>query len=92
MIDVQNYIGGKHVSLNSTIDDVSPIDDTIIAKIPRTISVDDVVLCAATAQPSWGNLSITERADWLDKIADALEQRIEKIAELESMDKIQTES
>ncbi len=86
MIDVQNYIGGKHVSLNSTIDDVSPIDDTIIAKIPRTISVDDVVLCAATAQPSWGNLSITERADWLDKIADALEQRIEKIAELESMD------
>ena len=32
MIDVQNYIGGKHVSLNSTIDDVSPLDDSIIAK------------------------------------------------------------
>jgi aminomuconate-semialdehyde/2-hydroxymuconate-6-semialdehyde dehydrogenase len=86
MIDVQNYIGGKHVSLNSTIDDVSPLDDSIIAKIPRTISVDDVVLCASSAQPSWGKLNITERADWLDKIADALEERIETIAELESMD------
>jgi len=86
MIDVQNYIDGKHVSLDSTIDDICPIDDTIIAKIPRTQNVDEVVLYASSAQPAWSKLSISERADWLDRIANALEERIEKIAELEALD------
>ena len=38
------------------------------------------------AQPAWGGLSHAERADWLDKIADALEAKYEDIAALESKD------
>jgi len=86
MIEVQNYIGGKHISLDATIDDISPIDETVIAKIPRTQNVEDAVLQANSAQNDWSKLEVSKRADWLDKIANALEERIEKIAELESLD------
>ena len=86
MIEVQNYIGGKHISLDATIDDISPIDETVIAKIPRTQNVEDAVLQAKSAQNDWSKLEISKRANWLDKIANALEERIEKIAELESLD------
>ena len=41
---------------------------------------------AREAQPAWEALSISERADWLDQIADALEARYEDIASLESRD------
>ena len=86
MIRVENYIGGKHVSLQETLDDISPLDSTIIATIPRTRNVDDAVQCAINSQKEWGSLSIDQRADWLDRIADVLEKNIEDIAKLESMD------
>jgi len=86
MIQVENLIGGKFSTTEEMIDDISPLNGEVIASIPRTRSVDDAVAIASSAQPEWGALSITDRADWLDKIADALEERIEKIAELESLD------
>ena len=86
MIRVENYIGGKHVSLQETLDDISPLDSAIIATIPRTRNVDDAVQCAIDSQKEWGSLSIEQRADWLDRIADVLEKNIEDIAKLESMD------
>ena len=86
MIRVENYIGGKHVSLQETLDDISPLDSAIIATIPRTRNVDDAVQCAIDSQKEWGSLSIEQRADWLDRIADVLQKNIEDIAKLESMD------
>tara|TARA_B100000530_G_scaffold58507_1_gene33698 strand:+ start:666 stop:2045 length:1380 start_codon:yes stop_codon:yes gene_type:complete len=86
MIRVENYIGGKHVSLQETLDDISPLDSAIIATIPRTRNVDDAVQCAIHSQKEWGSLSIEQRADWLDRIADVLQKNIEDIAKLESMD------
>ena len=86
MIRVENYIGGKHVSLQETLDDISPLDSAIIATIPRTRNVDDAVQCAIDSQKEWGSLSIDQRADWLDRIADVLQKNIEDIAKLESMD------
>ena len=86
MIRVENYIGGKHVSLQETLDDISPLDSAIIATIPRTRNVDDAVQCAIHSQKEWGSLSIDQRADWLDRIADVLQKNIEDIAKLESMD------
>ena len=48
--------------------------------------VDSAVAAARSAQPAWGSLSHSDRADWLDKIADALEEKYEDIAALESRD------
>ena len=50
------------------------------------VDVDHAVSAAKRAQPSWGRLSHAERAEWLDKIADALESKYEDIAALESKD------
>ena len=38
------------------------------------------------AAEQWSQFSINERADWLEKIADELEQRTDEIAQLESLD------
>ena len=86
MIHVEYYFGGFHVGLEETLDDISPLDSTKIANIPRTRNIDDAVQCAINSQKEWGSLSIEQRADWLDRIADVLEKNIEDIAKLETLD------
>ena len=86
MIQVENYVGGKFITLEEKFDDISPQDFSVIATIPRTKKIDDAVLAARIALPSWSELSIEERCDWLDKIADALETEIHEVARLESLD------
>ena len=58
------------------------------ARVPLSTAhdVDAAVTAAREAQPAWRALSISQRADWLDKIAEALESRYEDIASLESRD------
>ncbi|MDP6870213.1 MAG: aldehyde dehydrogenase [Candidatus Poseidoniaceae archaeon] len=86
MIQVENLVNGQHIFLEESFDDISPLDSTIIAKVPRTKKIDEAVMAATEAQLQWGSLSIIERCYWLDNIANALEDKIEEIAELESLD------
>ena len=86
MIQVENYVGGKFITLEENFDDISPLDFSVIAKIPRTKKIDDAVLAARGALPAWSNLSIEDRCNWLDNIADALETEIQEVARLESLD------
>ena len=88
MITVQNYVDGKFVSVEETIEDVNPATGEIIAKIPRSKpnDVEEAVLAAEKSRTSWSNLSLDERRGWLDKIANELESRSEDIAKLESLD------
>ena len=86
MIQVENLVGGKFVTTTEYFDDISPLDNSIIAKIPRTVNVDNAVDAAIGAQDDWGSLSIEQRCTWLDKIADSLEENIEEVARLESLD------
>ena len=73
MIRIENLIGGDFVSSSEFFDDISPLDGTVIAKIPRTKDVEDAVTAAEHAQSQWSGLSLLQRCDWLDKIADSLE-------------------
>ena len=86
MIQVENLVGGKFVIPDETFDDISPTDNSVIASIPRTKDANSAVNAAKKALPSWRDLTITERCDWLEKIADVLESNIEEIARLESLD------
>ena len=86
MIQVENLIGGNFVVTAECFDDISPLDGSVIAQIPRTKDVEDAVIAASSAQPAWGALSLAQRCDWLDKIADSLENQIEELARLESLD------
>ena len=86
MIQVQNLVGGKFVTTDEVFDDISPLDNSIIAKIPRTKNVDDVVEAAINAHSEWALLSIEQRCEWLDRIADSLQENIEEVARLEALD------
>lgn len=48
--------------------------------------VDAAVAAARRAFPAWSGLRTSERARWLEKLADALEQRLEVFAAAESRD------
>jgi len=90
MDDLRNYIGGQFLthSGGQWMDNPEPATGSQICRIPLSDAsdVDAAVGAARAAQPAWGSLSHSERADWLDRIADALEARYEDIAALESRD------
>ena len=89
-IKVMNYIGGEfcEASAGQRIEDIGPMDGKVIATIPRS-GADDVfraVQSAKSAQKNWAALTLEERANWLHKIADKMQENIEEIARLESLD------
>ena len=86
MIHVENLIGGKFVNVEENFDDISPLDFSVIATIPRTKNADDAVIAAKSALGGWSALTLHQRCDWLDKIADELDNQIEEVARLESLD------
>jgi aminomuconate-semialdehyde/2-hydroxymuconate-6-semialdehyde dehydrogenase len=88
MIEVRNYINGKFVTTENTIEDINPANGEVIANIPKSglNEVNDAANSAGLAREYWTGLSIEERSLWLDKIADALESKSDEIASLESLD------
>lgn len=86
MIEVLNLVGGEFVGEDESFDDISPLNNQIVASVPRTKNVESAVSAAELAIDSWSNLSLQERCDWLDIIADELESQIEEVARLESID------
>ncbi len=85
-----NFINGKFVAPVSGqyFDNPSPIDNSHIAKYPRS-QKEDVELAvdaANTAKESWGNTSAAERAALLNKVADIIEENLEEFALVETCD------
>ncbi|MCS5532784.1 MAG: aldehyde dehydrogenase [Candidatus Poseidoniaceae archaeon] len=87
---ISNFIDGNFIPPieNRMMDDSNPANGAHIAMMPRAsaLDVDAAVLAAKRALPQWSALTMIERADWLDKIADALEEIKEEIAQTESLD------
>jgi aminomuconate-semialdehyde/2-hydroxymuconate-6-semialdehyde dehydrogenase len=90
VVDLLNYIDGEFrpALCDHWIDDLAPATGQLIARIPCSDhrDIDKAVQAARNALPDWSILTHAERADWLDKIADALEARAEEVAQLESLD------
>ena len=90
MKKISNFIGGKFIASSGgeTIENISPATGQTFSSIPRSNSddIDLAVDAAKHAQSSWAALSRNQRSNWLMRIADALENRIDEIAETESLD------
>ena len=88
--NLMNYIAGEFVRQSSEdwMDVFEPATGKQFAKVPHSgpQDIDKAVAAARAAQPSWGALTHSARADWLDRIADSLEAKYEDIAALESRD------
>ncbi|WP_460913029.1 aldehyde dehydrogenase family protein [Spirosoma areae] len=86
----ENYIGGKWVAPvdGEYFANHSPMDDSLIARVPRSKAADiDLALDAAhKAFPAWSRTSATERSNMLLKIADVIEQNLEFLARVETVE------
>ncbi len=86
----ENFIGGKWVApvQGEYFDNISPVDGKPFCKIPRSSAQDiELALDAAhAAKDAWGKTSAAERSLTLLRIADRLEQHLEKLAVAETWD------
>jgi len=82
------YIDGGWRRASGSIEVLSASTEEVIGSIPEGTpeDVDAAVEAARRAFPSWSETAAGERADWLDKIADALKERTEQIARTIAME------
>ncbi|WP_166332114.1 aldehyde dehydrogenase family protein [Sphingobacterium chungjuense] len=85
-----NYIGGKFVApVNGKyFDNISPIDGKVFTKVAHSSKedLDLAVEAGAKAFTTWSKTSATERSIILNKIADRLEENLEYLATVETID------
>jgi aminomuconate-semialdehyde/2-hydroxymuconate-6-semialdehyde dehydrogenase len=85
-----NYIyGQQRVPLaGQYLDNYEPATGQVYGQIPDS-DAQDVALAAEAAKrafPAWRGLPAVERSRYLNKIADAIEARLDELAEAESLD------
>ena len=85
-----NFIGGKWVKPveGKYFENITPLTGKPFCEVARSSEADiNLALDAAhAAKDAWGKTSPTERANILNKIADRMEQNLEKIALAETID------
>ena len=83
----ENFIDGKWVAPidGEYFEDISSIDGNVLAKVARSNEKDinAAIKAGWKAFESWKNVSVTERSNLLYKIADRLEENLEKLAIIE---------
>ena len=84
----KNFVGGKRVDAvdGRTMEVLNPATGEAIAEVPRgtQADVDRAVEAAKEALPEWLETTPGERAEALLKLADALEENADELAQLES--------
>jgi malonate-semialdehyde dehydrogenase (acetylating) / methylmalonate-semialdehyde dehydrogenase len=83
---VQNYIHGQFVNSRSTrtLDVISPIDGTLLSKVPMSTPDDlaDAVKAAKAAFPAWSKTPIKERVQVFFRYKYLLEKATKELADL----------
>eukprot|EP00455_Lapot_gusevi_P034966 TRINITY_DN3869_c0_g1_i12.p1 TRINITY_DN3869_c0_g1~~TRINITY_DN3869_c0_g1_i12.p1 ORF type:complete len:483 (+),score=155.01 TRINITY_DN3869_c0_g1_i12:64-1512(+) len=87
---LRNFINGEFCPPDNGeyLDNVAPATNQVIAKVPRSTQtdVDRAVEAARQALPAWSARPIAERAEFLEKIAKAIENRFDEFVLAESTD------
>lgn len=87
-IDTRHYINGQRVASESTYQNTSPIDGAFLGAISRggKHEVDLAVAAAKAAFPAWSALGPKERGKLLLRLAELIEENVETLARVETMD------
>lgn len=87
---LNNYIDGNYADpvADDWLDLYNPSNGEVYGKLAKSkkADVENAYKAAAKAFPSWSNTTIDERSKILIKVADLIEQNLDKLAEAESMD------
>lgn len=85
---IDNFINGQFLpsSGRGYLDVYEPATGAVLAQCPdsTTDDVDAAVDAARAAAPGWAALSVPQRAQWLNRLADAVAENSETLAQLES--------
>ncbi len=84
-----HFINNVRVSSPATFEDRSPLDWSLkLADVARGTGHEaDLALSAAQAAfPAWANLSVKQRGAYLRRLADLIDENIERIAVVECLD------
>jgi betaine-aldehyde dehydrogenase/5-carboxymethyl-2-hydroxymuconic-semialdehyde dehydrogenase len=89
-IDVSpdHFIHGDRVASEERFEVISPIDQSVIAEVSRggQREVELAVSAAQEAFPAWAELGAPGRAEHLRRLADLIDQNIDRIATVECLD------
>ena len=90
MFKIKNYIDGQLIEPMSAkyIDNYEPSKGSVYSLIPDSgeSDVDRAVKAAKAAFPQWSSLKNSERSDWLFKISDRINEKLDELALAESRD------
>ncbi|NMO04572.1 aldehyde dehydrogenase family protein [Gordonia sp. TBRC 11910] len=87
-VDTRHWIGGERVASATTFDSVSPIDESVIARVSAgtEAEVNAAVAAARAAFPAWAAMPVEERSAILRRVADLVDERVEQLAVVETRD------
>ena len=87
-VSTDHFIGGERVSSPERFEDISPIDEQVIAHIARGGEREaDLALRAADAAfPAWAALGPAGRAPIMHRLADLIDAHVEPLAAVECRD------
>jgi 5-carboxymethyl-2-hydroxymuconic-semialdehyde dehydrogenase len=87
-VSPDHFIAGARVESAATFTDLSPIDGEPIAEVARggAAEADAAVAAAAGAFPAWAALGAEGRAAYLHRLADLIDENVERLAAVECVD------
>jgi betaine-aldehyde dehydrogenase/5-carboxymethyl-2-hydroxymuconic-semialdehyde dehydrogenase len=87
-VPTEHWIGGERVGSARTFATLSPIDGTELAQVARADAgdVDRAVRAAHEAWPAWAALGPAGRAPYLHRLAELIDQNIDRLAAVECAD------
>ncbi len=87
-VPTDHLIGGERVASARRFQTISPTDQSVLADVARADAddVDRAVRAAADAFPAWAALGPTGRAPYLHRLADLIDENVERLALVESAD------
>jgi len=87
-VSPDHFIGGERVASERCFEDISPIDGEVIGEISRAgeAEVDLAVRAAHDAFPEWADLGSAGRAPYLRRLADLIDENVDRLAAVENRD------
>jgi aminomuconate-semialdehyde/2-hydroxymuconate-6-semialdehyde dehydrogenase len=87
-VDTRHWIGGQRMASPETFDDVSPVDGRVLGQVARggRAEADAAVAAAKAAFPAWARLSPEQRGEILFRLADLIEEHVEELSQIETLD------
>jgi len=87
-VSPDHFIGGARVASDERFEVRSPIDESLLAEVARggEREAELAVQAAEAAFPAWAALGPSGRASYLRRLADLIDENVERLARVECLD------